>query len=462
MFPSEFEALTSRAVERLGLPDRSRQEKVFGVVGGVVGLQGGNHEGHQYFMYRSTCGGCCDCGDASAWSPSGFCSKHKGAAGDLCEAAVKAGELAAALPARSRVVLFLVLRVVGRHLLDRALRLGCESQTADVAHALKKACDASLVVRRYVARVFFEAVEGASPEADAEAFANEALSLAERAGAVPCYERLWRRLTNVPASHLLPEFFAAALPAERSPSAASVVFNPFRDPLETELADARAAAQEDRVLKEASCASGSAALKAGEFDDEQPWEEDDEEWKEVRLLGLRLEERPGGEARGQSSPGSGRRVSLPSLESLCSRLLLRGAFLGNVANRALTTLWLALMFDEFFKAKFAFVFAEHYASLVLEADPALERVTVQVLSTRPMLERLLRRGLLLPQLFACTRLFLRCLAHGPPPLALDLTDPRCRRRASIAAVNDLRYLLGEVDLLAERKEGARRPPSSLQ
>ncbi|XP_048561722.1 E3 ubiquitin-protein ligase PRT6-like [Triticum urartu] len=41
-------------------------------------FQNGNHEDHDYsIMY--TGGGCCDCGDATAWKREGFCSRHKGA-----------------------------------------------------------------------------------------------------------------------------------------------------------------------------------------------------------------------------------------------------------------------------------------------------------------------------------------------------------------------------------------------
>eukprot|EP00756_Hemistasia_phaeocysticola_P033170 Hpha_TRINITY_DN16451_c2_g3::TRINITY_DN16451_c2_g3_i2::g.163152::m.163152 len=40
-------------------------------------FRGGNHEGHAYRLVR-TAEGMCDCGDASSWKPSGFCSKHKG------------------------------------------------------------------------------------------------------------------------------------------------------------------------------------------------------------------------------------------------------------------------------------------------------------------------------------------------------------------------------------------------
>lgn len=38
----------------------------------------GDHIGHDFAMIR-TSGGCCDCGDAQAWRPSGFCKHHRGA-----------------------------------------------------------------------------------------------------------------------------------------------------------------------------------------------------------------------------------------------------------------------------------------------------------------------------------------------------------------------------------------------
>lgn len=40
-------------------------------------FKNGNHEGHDYTIIN-TGNGCCDCGDATAWKPEGFCSKHKG------------------------------------------------------------------------------------------------------------------------------------------------------------------------------------------------------------------------------------------------------------------------------------------------------------------------------------------------------------------------------------------------
>ncbi|KAK4749367.1 hypothetical protein SAY87_026816 [Trapa incisa] len=41
-------------------------------------FENGNHEGHDYSTIY-TGGGCCDCGDVTAWKREGFCSKHKGA-----------------------------------------------------------------------------------------------------------------------------------------------------------------------------------------------------------------------------------------------------------------------------------------------------------------------------------------------------------------------------------------------
>ncbi|XP_058109672.1 E3 ubiquitin-protein ligase PRT6-like [Magnolia sinica] len=40
-------------------------------------FQNGNHKDHDYSIVH-TSGGCCDCGDVTAWKRVGFCSKHKG------------------------------------------------------------------------------------------------------------------------------------------------------------------------------------------------------------------------------------------------------------------------------------------------------------------------------------------------------------------------------------------------
>ncbi|KAK9173723.1 UBR1-like ring finger treble clef domain containing protein [Cryptosporidium meleagridis] len=39
-------------------------------------FQNGNHENHEYYIYKSDYGGCCDCGDEQAWNRDGFCRKH--------------------------------------------------------------------------------------------------------------------------------------------------------------------------------------------------------------------------------------------------------------------------------------------------------------------------------------------------------------------------------------------------
>ena len=41
-------------------------------------FQASSHPGHEVFFYHSHAGGCCDCGDAEAWDPSGFCPLHGG------------------------------------------------------------------------------------------------------------------------------------------------------------------------------------------------------------------------------------------------------------------------------------------------------------------------------------------------------------------------------------------------
>ncbi|XP_030846700.1 E3 ubiquitin-protein ligase ubr3 [Strongylocentrotus purpuratus] len=39
-------------------------------------FHGGNHEGHDFNMFRSLAGGACDCGDTSVMKASGFCNRH--------------------------------------------------------------------------------------------------------------------------------------------------------------------------------------------------------------------------------------------------------------------------------------------------------------------------------------------------------------------------------------------------
>lgn len=41
-------------------------------------FQAGDHEGHDFIVYSSGFGGCCDCGNELAWTRAGFCSNHRG------------------------------------------------------------------------------------------------------------------------------------------------------------------------------------------------------------------------------------------------------------------------------------------------------------------------------------------------------------------------------------------------
>ena len=49
--------------------------------------QASDHEGHEVYFYHSVMGGCCDCGDAGAWSTAGNCCYHGGRYKDLAAAA---------------------------------------------------------------------------------------------------------------------------------------------------------------------------------------------------------------------------------------------------------------------------------------------------------------------------------------------------------------------------------------
>ena len=39
--------------------------------------QAGGHEAHDYAVYQSPHGGCCDCGNESAWKLHGCCPRHR-------------------------------------------------------------------------------------------------------------------------------------------------------------------------------------------------------------------------------------------------------------------------------------------------------------------------------------------------------------------------------------------------
>ncbi|CAM6059330.1 unnamed protein product [Sphagnum tenellum] len=47
-------------------------------------FQAGDHRNHDYVMYHSESGGCCDCGDKDAWKISGFCNIHGSLQVQMC------------------------------------------------------------------------------------------------------------------------------------------------------------------------------------------------------------------------------------------------------------------------------------------------------------------------------------------------------------------------------------------
>ncbi|OEH78834.1 zinc finger in n-recognin protein [Cyclospora cayetanensis] len=459
----------------------------------VACFQAGHHEGHSYFIYRSGCGGCCDCGDASAWSPSGFCALHS--AGDSRDE-----DPTLVLPQPTQVLLLLLLRTAARHLV--ALCGGCHWESArHLAAELKEVCGKHEAMRRCCGRAFLEALQGTFPvaafaarERDREteteasiaaagggAFSDARLSLKERLSAPPCYP-LYEGLNGLERKNLV-----RGVPA--APASADVGFYNPLDPPEARSAEE---VNSGELLLRATAEDGT----AGTFEDPQNWEKEEEEDGSNAagsdlLVVVRLPStetaasrretsaaaREGGAwvpsasclpaASMETSSKDAGEASLPTAAadvvspkklpaafvsgpSACAVLLQKAHEAPRDTHGALTTLWLALMFDDWVKERFAVVFMQQYETLVLLGDSALERVTVQVLSIRSLLEKLLRLGLLLPQLFSCRlSLQLSVSYHGLPPYCVDVKHSLLRRRAYVNSMNDIRYLLAEKEMLAK-------------
>eukprot|EP00919_Chromeraceae_sp_WS-2016_P049316 GHVR01116739.1.p1 GENE.GHVR01116739.1~~GHVR01116739.1.p1 ORF type:complete len:202 (-),score=60.20 GHVR01116739.1:48-653(-) len=88
-------------------------------------FKAGNHEGHDFSMYKSGMGGCCDCGDVDTWAVSGFCCKHKLHSEDF--------EPDRILPDITRNISFNIINVVIQKLLYVMLR-GCIINTHTHTH----------------------------------------------------------------------------------------------------------------------------------------------------------------------------------------------------------------------------------------------------------------------------------------------------------------------------------------
>jgi len=120
----------------------------------------GNHEGHDFHLYTSAYGGCCDCGELNAWNPQGFCPKHGGSGGSLSQDTfnVKA----------ARKLLDIALRVLHGQLVSY-LRHGDHVRViVPILDFLSKVCSFGDAPRRTVAEatLSFLAEEDVSTAAD--------------------------------------------------------------------------------------------------------------------------------------------------------------------------------------------------------------------------------------------------------------------------------------------------------
>ena len=100
-------------------------------------FKAGGHEEHDYVLYRSESGGCCDCGDTASWEPAGCCPLHRPSA-----AASVAGS--AALPPAAAAAAQTVLSLAFERLALALEALSAadvaeEAPTADAARRLDTA-----------------------------------------------------------------------------------------------------------------------------------------------------------------------------------------------------------------------------------------------------------------------------------------------------------------------------------
>ncbi|KAM3197608.1 hypothetical protein ACQJBY_072965 [Aegilops geniculata] len=103
-------------------------------------FQNGNHKDHDYSILE-TGGGCCDCGDATAWKPEGFCSRHKG----VEQIKPLAEELASSVgPVLDELLLFWKERIcVPRAKADNCKKRVAKELTIAIADMLLRFCACS-------------------------------------------------------------------------------------------------------------------------------------------------------------------------------------------------------------------------------------------------------------------------------------------------------------------------------
>ena len=182
----------------------------------------GDHEHHDYAMIK-TGGGCCDCGDPTAWHRSGFCRRHAGPG--------QSAALPPDLEARTRAVLAAVVHEWSQRLRTAAVVQKAHEETENPASLLRLA-------RR--GRVTASQAESAKSHA---------------ATATRVFSAMMLRLAT--ASEGLTRLVAACLCEEL----------PLPPPADTGIAGAAAAAASDTVAAAVTAAGGGAGhAQVREFD----------------------------------------------------------------------------------------------------------------------------------------------------------------------------------------------------
>jgi len=124
----------------------------------------GDHKSHNYVMYHSSAGGCCDCGDADAWLPSGNCSFHSDSDCRLLQA----------LPPSVATRLYTVVSsVVWIHC--ASISCGDHIFVADVIEWLLSVAESCDILRELVGDVFIQRLPPGDPESPELARASRSI-----------------------------------------------------------------------------------------------------------------------------------------------------------------------------------------------------------------------------------------------------------------------------------------------
>ncbi|VAH72436.1 unnamed protein product [Triticum turgidum subsp. durum] len=116
-------------------------------------FQNGNHKDHDYSILE-TGGGYCDCGDATAWKPQGFCTRHKGAE----QIKPLTEELASSVgPVLDELLLFWKERIcIPREKADDCKKRVAQELTISIADMLLRFCACSESLLSFVSQRIHE------------------------------------------------------------------------------------------------------------------------------------------------------------------------------------------------------------------------------------------------------------------------------------------------------------------